>query len=227
MNHGLVIATSPEEEYSVISPEVVTRLIRPGAADSVNQSAPSGPAAMPSGFEFMVRPALNFMTSPVVEIRPMPPGSAVSVNQLAVGARHDVGGSSLPDRLLLNSVITPAMVIAPILPVSSSVNQSLLSGPLTIEVGSAPSLRLSVNPRWIELVGVIRPITFAAGSTYQRLPSGPTAMSFGSPAGNRELGDLAGLGHAGDPAVAAGLGNPEVAVRPGDDAPRLPVGSPR
>ena len=48
MNQGFEIATSPEE-YSVISPEVVTRPIRPGAADSVNQSAPSGPAAMPSG----------------------------------------------------------------------------------------------------------------------------------------------------------------------------------
>ena len=190
------------------------RPIRPGAADSVNQSAPSGPAAMPSGFEFMVRPALNFMTSPVVEIRPMPPGSAVSVNQsLPSGPAAMSAGSSLPDRLLLNSVITPALVIAPILPVSSSVNQSLLSGPLTIEVGSAPSLRPSVNSV-IEPVGRdpadhvrdgihVPEVAVGADRDVVRIAG----------RGNGELGDVARLRHARDRAVAAGLGDPEVAVR--------------
>ena len=58
MYHGFMIEISPFE-YSRMSPSVVMRPIRPGDLDSVNQSAPSGPAAMPSGPELIVRPSLN------------------------------------------------------------------------------------------------------------------------------------------------------------------------
>ncbi len=69
--------------YSVISPAVVIRPIRPGLADSVNQSAPSGPLAMPTGRELAVSPSVNTVTSPAFVMRPIPPGSALSVNQSA------------------------------------------------------------------------------------------------------------------------------------------------
>ena len=147
--------------------------------------------------------------------------------ELAVGPATMSAGSSLPDRPLLNSVITPAVVIAPILPVACSVNQSRLSGPLTIELGSAPSLRPSVNSV-IEPVGRdpadhvrggihVPEVAVGADSDVVRIAD----------RGNRKLGDVARLGHARDPTVAAGLGDPEVAVRPGDDAPRAAGGEAR
>ena len=44
-------------------------------------------------------------------------------------------GSLLPEIPLENSVITPAVVMRPILPASASVNQSAPSGPLAMAVG--------------------------------------------------------------------------------------------
>ena len=69
----------------------------------------------------------------------------------------------------------------PILPASASVNQSAPSGPFVMPLGPlASDVRPAVNSVMLPL-GVMRPIRFAAGSTYQRLLSGPTAISFGSP----------------------------------------------
>ena len=65
---------------SVIAPAGVMRPIRPGLACSVNQRLPSGPGAIPSGEELLVRPVVNSVIAPVGVIRPIA-GFAFSVNQ--------------------------------------------------------------------------------------------------------------------------------------------------
>src|SRR5215210_9301651 len=79
-----------------------------------------------------------------------------------------------------NSVTTPLVVIRPTRSAPGSVNHRP-SEPFVIPLGPAASARPSLNSVMLPS-GVMRPIRFAAGSTYQRLPSEPTAMSFGSPA---------------------------------------------
>src|SRR5688572_18223183 len=114
-------------------------------------------------------------------MRPMAPWPAFSVNhRLPSGPVTMSFGALLPDSPLENSVISPVVVIRPILPAAASVNQSAPSGPFVMELGSLSEERPAVNSVMLP-PGVIRPIRWAALSTYQRFLSGPTAMSVGSP----------------------------------------------
>lgn len=89
-------------------------------------------------------------------------------------------GSSEPERPEVNSVITPSVVMRPILPLPVSVNQSAPSGPAAIALGSLPDVRPLVNSVITPSV-VIRPMTAGLLPTNQRFPSGPAVMSHGSP----------------------------------------------
>src|SRR5579864_4901691 len=89
-----------------------------------------------------------------------------------------------------NSVMIPAGVIRPILPIPGSENQRLPSGPAVISLGWSSGAALSpvdwlldegvVNSVTVP-VGVIRPILCPCCSANQRLPSGPTVIPKGSP----------------------------------------------
>ena len=75
------------------------------------------------------------------------------------------------------SVITPAVVIRPILPEPSSVNHRLPSGPAVIPQGNADAVG-TVNSV-IEPPVVIRAIRSPDDSVTQRLPSEPVVMLTG------------------------------------------------
>ncbi len=74
----------------------------------------------------------------------------------------------------LNSFKTPRAVIRPILPLFVSVNQILLSGPLTILI--APALGALIENCLNTPCGVTLPILFAVLSMNHKLPSGPLVM---------------------------------------------------
>src|ERR1700758_4942394 len=73
-----------------------------------------------------------------------------------------------------NSVITPAVVIRPILLPAFSTNHRLPSGPAVIPSGDA--LAVGIGYSVIVPDVVMRPILFADRSVNQRAPSGPAAI---------------------------------------------------
>ena len=66
---------------SVITPAGVMRPMRPGLACSLNQTLPSGPAAIPNGSSLGVSPAVNSAMTPAGVMRPIAPDPPFSVNQ--------------------------------------------------------------------------------------------------------------------------------------------------
>ena len=150
------------------------------AADSVNQSAPSGPAAMPPGLLPKVGIA-NSVITPAGVIRPIrfPPGS---VNQRLPSAPVVIPWAALTE---LNSVVLPAVVVRPI-PLLE-VNQRLPSGPV-VDFLEAQQAETS-NDRDHTIRGdpadlPIRPTC----SVNQRLPSGPAVMLRGLLEPTEEIG---------------------------------------
>jgi hypothetical protein len=122
-------------ENSVMTPVVVMRPILPGKPDSVNHSAPSGPAVMPDGLPRVVGIG-NSVMRPAVVMRPILLATkAGSVNHKAPSG-PDV---MLEGRLLAvgtgNSVITPVVVMRPTWLVPFSVNHSAPSGPVVMTSG--------------------------------------------------------------------------------------------
>ena len=132
--------------YSVNAPAVVIRpILLPFA--SVNQSAPSGPVTMSPGSLATVG-TVNCVIVPPVVIFPIElPLLPLSVPQVfwqlpyvpLVNHSAPSGPSVMPCGPLVmpigNSVITPAVVIRPIRPLSSSVNQRLPSDPTAMPIG--------------------------------------------------------------------------------------------
>src|SRR5262249_54445645 len=107
----------------------------------------------------------------------------------------------------LNSVMTPAVVIRPILPLGLStlllsVNHRLPSGPTVMPAGKLLAVVVGNSVRVPP--GVIRPILLAVNSGDNRLPSGPTVM-----APHKEL-QLAG--NAVKIWAAAGAGAPNTTI---------------
>jgi len=72
------------------------------------------------------------------------------------------------------SVMTPAVVILPILPAVISVNHRLLSGPTVMENG--PLFAVGVAYSVTTPAVVIRPILLSPLSANQSAPSGPAVM---------------------------------------------------
>src|ERR1700757_175033 len=110
--------------YSVNDPAVVTRPIL-FPAFSVNQSALSGPRAIPRGPLLAVGIVNSLVTTPVGVIRPI----LLGLFSVTHRAPSESGPAAMPQgRLLpvgaLNSVMAPAVVIRPILLRLLSVNQS-------------------------------------------------------------------------------------------------------
>src|SRR5258708_39577599 len=103
---------------------------------SVNQSAPSGPAVIPSGKLFVVGKGYSVI-APCVVIRPIL-FALGSVNHNAPSCAAVIACS--PQQLGTgNSAIAPAVVMRPILFPFCSVNQSAPSRPATIPNGLAPA----------------------------------------------------------------------------------------
>ena len=135
-------------------------------------------------------------------MRPIPPGSAFSVNQrFPSGPVTMSAGSSDPDSPLVNSVIVPPVLIRPMRPVPFSVNQSVPSGPLVIAVGSAAGSRPVVN-------SVIEPpVVILPDHVRGRVDVPEVSVRAGRDVGgvthgrDRELRDHAGLRHARNRAV--------------------------
>ena len=110
---------------------------------SVNQTLPSGPAAMPDGLLPELSPVPKSRMSPVVDTRPMAPAVPWSANQSAPSAPAVMSRGEEP-RLSpeLNSVMLPAVDIRPMAGVvPRSVNQRFPSGPGVIWAGALPGLR--------------------------------------------------------------------------------------
>src|SRR2546426_7013076 len=76
-----------------------------------------------------------------------------------------------------NSVITPAVVILPILFAFSSSNHKFPSGPAVIPAG--PGGPVGIENSVITPAVVIFPILFPPNSVNQRLPSGPAVIRVG------------------------------------------------
>jgi hypothetical protein len=117
--------------------------------DSVNQSLPSGPAVMSEG-AVSFGSASSLTIVPLVPIRPIQllgpvpsgAGGSNSVNQMAAPGPQP-GPQAIPSGGPLVGpywLITPDVVIAPILLRPGSVNQSRPSGPVTMSSGSAGEL---------------------------------------------------------------------------------------
>src|SRR6185369_11616335 len=92
-------------------------------AFSVNQSAPPGSAAIPSGSLAAVGTGNSLVTAPPVVILPILFASA-SVNQSAPSAPTPMPEGPLAAVGTVNSVIVPVVVIRPIRFLPYSVNQS-------------------------------------------------------------------------------------------------------
>ena len=214
MNQGARSGVRPVE-YSVTSPCLVIRPMRPGLAASVNQSAPSVPVVMPVGREFFVSFLSNWVISPSGVMRPIAPGSPFSVNQtlpsgpavMSVGVMSGV----MP---MLFSVITPAGVMRPMRPgLADSVNQRLPSSPAVMAVGSLFGVRPALNS---VIVAVGRDAADEGGRAADEPQVAVGALGdvpgvARSEAG-RELGEGAVGRDAADRAVEARLGDPDVAV---------------
>jgi hypothetical protein len=97
---------------------------------SANQMLPSGPTAMPKGFDPVVMPAANSVNAPAVVRRPIRPLPPNSVNQRLPSGPVVISKGVAPT--MATSVMTPAGVIRPITPKFASVNQRLPSGPVVI-----------------------------------------------------------------------------------------------
>jgi hypothetical protein len=78
----------------------------------------------------------------------------------------------------VNSVMSPAVVMRPILPASRSVNQRFASDPVAMPPGELRAVGMSNSPVTTPAV-VIRPILLPPYSVNQRLPSGPAAIRRG------------------------------------------------
>ena len=166
---------------------------------------------------------MKIVTLPDFVIRPIPPGSAFSVNQSAPSgpAVMSVGSSAAgqPGGELGDHA---AVVIRPMRPLAVSVNQRLPSGPAVIALGSLPRAEAVGELGDHAIRRDASRSTAGLLSTNQMLPSGPAAMSHGSPGVRPTLNSVTrpSRRHAGDRAVAAGLRDPEVAVRARRDPSR-------
>src|SRR6266545_1983522 len=123
---GKGVGWKPGIGNSVMVPVVVIRPICL-LPNSVNHSAPSGPAVMPRG-ELLRLGMANSVTLPPVVIRP------IWLRLDSVNHSAPSGPVVMPRGPLLalgmgNSVMTPPVVIRPIWSLPNSVNQSAPSGP--------------------------------------------------------------------------------------------------
>ena len=167
--------------YSVMSPLVVMRPIRPGLAGLGEPERAVGALRDAGGARVGRRPWLNSLNSPSGVMRPMAPGSPFSVNQrlpsgpavMSVGAMFGVSP-------MLFSVMTPVGRDA-----ADPARVRGLGEP-EVAVGSGrDGARLAARREArAELgdsaVGVMRPMKAGDRLTNQRLPSGPAVMSQGS-----------------------------------------------
>src|SRR5207253_2620637 len=147
---------------SVTAPAVVMRPIWSAPA-SVNQSAPSGPAAMSAGAAPAVMPVPNSVSTPAAGTAPPRPAPPYAAHQtppavvirpiwsapLSVNHKAPSGPAAMPTGPAVgpvgvpNSVRTPAVVMAPTWPELNCVNQSRPSGPAAMPSGLLPEA--SVN----------------------------------------------------------------------------------
>src|SRR5579863_6433798 len=144
---------------------------------SVNQSAPSGPSAIPKGRLKGVGGA-NCVITPAVVIRPIVLLSPA--NQRAPSGPVVIPKASMmPPTIagIANSVTAPAVVMRPIRLNPGSVNQSAPSGPNVIPKGVLPPAGIwnSLNVPAV----AIRPILPAFPSVNQSAPSGPAVIPLG------------------------------------------------
>jgi hypothetical protein len=102
--------------------------------DSVNHSAPSGPAATPLGALDAVGTAISEMT-PAVVIRPMLLPNCSTNHSAPSGPAAIDSGALAAVGTAYSLVTTPAVVIRPILLLLNSVNHSAPSDPAAIPAG--------------------------------------------------------------------------------------------
>src|SRR6185436_13166518 len=139
-----------------------------------NQRFPSVPVVMSIGNALGVGTS-NLSNTPELRSKRQIWLPSTSVNQMFPSG-PTVIPEETPKNENMNSVITPSVVILPILPVEPSVNQRLPSGPATMSLGVLNSGVLNVveSPP-----GVIRPMRLEFWIVYHRLPSGPSVISMG------------------------------------------------
>ena len=113
---------------------------------SVNQTLPSGPAAIPSGMLPAFRPTLNSLITCVAgSIIPTALVVPGSLNHMLPSGPIAIERTALPGfRPALNSVIVPPVVIRPTAP-ARSLNQRLPSEPATTCAGFAAGMRPPLN----------------------------------------------------------------------------------
>src|SRR5258706_577627 len=199
---------------SVITPAVVMRPILPGtdslAKTSVYHSAPSGPVVINWGTLGVVG-IVNSVITPAVVMRPTlpvfnsvnhsaPSGPVVmtsvklSVNHSAPSGPVVMPTGPLPLVGSGNSVITPSVVMRPILLPDCSVNHSAPSGPVVMP--TALELVVGIGNSLTIPAGVMRPIWLR--STNHSALSGPVVMAEGGP----------GVGNSVEGSARAGSARP-------------------